>query len=257
MKGTSVIRSPLRRVVALCLALATSLLAGLALASPANATAYRYWSYWQGASGEWVAAQTGPGDYVLVDQDVQGWRYAISSESVTVAPDNTPGFASLCPDLASGNAPAGQVRIAVVIDSGYVADAPTGQTPPADVVTCVTVPEGSTGNQALAAAGSISQDKGMVCSINGYPTGSCGASVSDAEAATAAAAAAAESANPAAITSAVAADQATAEDPATAETTRASNALGFALGGLLLALLIGAAFAIPALRRRSRTDVGA
>ncbi len=221
-------------------ALLAGLLATLTLASPASATAYRYWSYWQGASGTWVAAQTGPGDYDVVDQDVQGWRFGITADSPGQAPDNTPDFAALCPDLASGSAPAGQLRVAVVIDAGFVADAPTGQTPPADSVSCVTVPEGSTGNQALAAAAEVSDQGGLVCAVNGYPTDECAAEVSDADAATAAAAAATEPANPAAVGA-----------PASAPATDSSSGPGAILWvGLaaVVALLVGV---LLASRRRS------
>lgn len=180
-------------------ALLAGLLGPLSLASPSSAASYRYWSYWQGASGTWVAAQTGPGDYDVVDKDVQGWRFGITADSPTQTPDNAPDFATLCPDLAAGSAPAGQVRVAVVVDAGFVADAPSGQTPPADAVSCVTVPEGSTGNQALAAAVKVTDQGGLVCALNGYPADECGAEVPDADASVAAAAAASESPNPAAV----------------------------------------------------------
>ena len=117
-------------------------------------------------------------------------------------PDNAPVFAALCPDLAAAGATSGQVRVAVVVDAGYAADAPTGQTPPGDVVSCVTVPEGSTGNQALAAAGAVTDDGGLICSINGYPEGECGNEVSDADAAAAATAAKDEQPNPAVVAAA-------------------------------------------------------
>jgi hypothetical protein len=233
------------RVAALALTLLTAILATLALAAPASAAAFRYWSYWQGASGEWVAAQTGPGDHTLVDRDVQGWRFTLTTDTPTQGPDNAPDFAALCPDLAAAAVPAGQVRVAVVIDSGYLADAPQGQTPPADVVSCVTVAEGSTGNQALAAAATTSDQGGLICSVNGYPEGECGAPVSDEDAAAAAAAAAAEQPNPATIA-------APGESTTEAGDSESRSTIGFVVGGVLLALLLGAAWAIPAARRRSR-----
>ena len=103
------------RAAAFLLMLVTATLATVALAAPAQATAYRYWSYWQGASGTWVAAQTGPGDYTLVDEDVQGWRFAITSDNPAAPPDNAPDFAALCPDLAAAGATEGDVRLAVVL----------------------------------------------------------------------------------------------------------------------------------------------
>jgi hypothetical protein len=235
------------RVAALALTLTIALLAAVALAAPASATAYRYWSYWQGADGTWVAAMTGPGDHTLVDRDVQGWRFAISTESVTQFPDNDPDFAALCPDLDAAEPAAGQLRAAVVIDSGFVADAPDGQDPPADTVACVTVPDGSTGNQALAAAATVADQQGLVCAINGYPDGECGAEVSDADAQVAAEAAQAEEPNPAVIT---------ADGSATTDGEQDSGSgTTLLFGGLALALLLAAAWGIPAMRRRARSDV--
>jgi hypothetical protein len=222
-------------------------LATVAMAAPAQAAAYRYWSYWQGATGTWVAAPTGPGDYTLVDSDVQGWRFAITTDMPNQPPDNSPVFADLCPDLDAAGATAGQVRVAVVIDAGFTADAPSGQTPPGDVVACVTVPEGSTGNQALAAAGAITDDNGLICSINGYPEGECGTEVPDADAAAAANAAQDEQPNPAAVAAGTTTDVTTTTSP------EGNSWASFALGALILALLIGAAFWIPRRRRAARS----
>lgn len=235
------------RVAALALSLITALVAGVALAAPASATAYRYWSYWQGAEGTWTGALTGPGEHVIVDRDVQGWRFAISTESVTRSPDNDPDFAALCPDLDAAAPAEGQLRAAVVIDSGFAADAPEGQSPPADVVACVSVPEGSTGNQALAAAATVADEGGLVCAINGYPEGECVAEVSDADAEAAAQAAAAEQPNPAVAAGGADVGVAGADEP--------SSTGALILGGIALALLLVAALAIPALRRRSGSTV--
>lgn len=227
--------------------LATLALAGLAVlaaAAPANAAAYRYWSYWQGGTGTWVAAQTGPADHALADRDVQGWRFALTTDMPNRPPDNAPDFAALCPDLAAGQAPAGQLRVAVVIDSGFAADAPEGQVPPADAVSCVTLPERSTGNQALAAAATVLDYQRLVCAVNGYPEGECGAEVSDADAAVAAEAAAAEQPNPAVVGAADAAG----------DSTDSGSPTGFILGAVVLVALLGAAYAIPAARRRRRTS---
>jgi hypothetical protein len=236
-----------RRAAALLATLLAAVLATVALAAPAQAAAYRYWSYWQGATGTWVAAPTGPGDYTLVDSDVQGWRFAITTDTPNQPPDNSPVFADLCPDLDAAGATAGQVRVAVVIDAGFTADAPSGQTPPGDVVACVTVPEGSTGNQALAAAGAITDDNGLICSINGYPEGECGTEVPDADAAAAANAAQDEQPNPAAVAAGTTTDVTTTTSP------EGNSWAGFALGALILALLIGAAFWIPRRRRAARS----
>ena len=237
--------SPSRRIAALLSTFVVAVVATLGLAAaPANATAYRFWSYWQGSSGEWVAASTGPAGYTVVDQDVQGWRFGIATTAPMTPPDNAPHFATLCPDLASGSTPSGLVRVAVVVDSGFVADAPQGETPPADTVSCVTVPTGSTGSQALAAAGSTAEQNGMVCAINGFPANECSAEVSDADASAAAQAAATESPNPAPV--------GTAADSGSDSASSGSNiALLTGVGVVVLvALLIG----IVMMNRRRSTD---
>lgn len=231
-----------RRAAALLAVLCAALLTSLA--TPAHAAAFRYWSYWQGATGTWVVAQTGPADHTVVDEDVQGWRFAISTEAVTQAPDNAPDFAALCPDLAASGAASGQVRVAVVIDSGFAADAPAGQTPPADVVSCVTVPEGSTGSQALAAAASVIDQDGLVCSINGFPTDECGAPVTDADAQAAASAAATEQPNPAVVSNG------TTDTPATSE-SGGTSPVAFIAGAAAVVVLLLVAWLIPARRRRA------
>ena len=240
------------RIAALLITLISATLAAVALAAPAHAAAYRYWSYWQGDSGTWVAAQTGPGDYAVVDGDVQGWRFSITTDMPAQAPDNDPDFAALCPDLDAAGATSGELRVAVVIDAGFVADAPDGETPPADVVSCVTVPEGSTGNQALAAAGAVNEDGGLVCAINGYPADECGAEVTDPDAAAAATAAEAEEPNPAVVAAATTTDEASAEAVTTTESS-SSSWVGFLLGAVVIGALIAAAFIIPK-RRRAKSE---
>lgn len=219
--------------------------AGLALglSVPAHATAYRYWSYWQGASGEWVMSDTGPAAHKIVDRDVQGWRFEISTESASATPDNSADFATLCPALAASAAPAdGSARVAVVVDSGFLADAPSDQKPPADQIACVTLAKGSTGNQALAAAGAVRTQSSMVCAINAYPATGCGDQVGDSAAAAAASAAATESPNPAVPAAAAAQQQPAKGSP-------------LALIVSLAAILAVALAALSVNRRRARAAV--
>ncbi len=224
-------------------ALVTTALVTVALAAPAQATAYRYWAYWLGSSGTWVAAQTGAGSHVLVDEDVQGWRFGITTQDPAQGPDNDPDFAALCPQLAQDGPVEGQVRVAVVIDSGFLAEAPDGETPPADEVACVTVPEGSTGNQSLAEAGSITDQGGLVCGINGYPSDECGAPVPDDVAVAAQEAASSEAPNPAVVTVSTAQRTAT-DDPA------GSSSAGLWVAVLAIIALVGSAGLVW--RRRAR-----
>ena len=59
--------SPSRRIAALLSTFVVAVVATLGLATaPANAVAYRFWSYWQGNTGQWVAASTGPDGYTVV-----------------------------------------------------------------------------------------------------------------------------------------------------------------------------------------------
>lgn len=235
------------RSAALVICFLTAILAAVALAAPAQGAAYRYWSYWQGESGTWVAAQTGAGDYTVVDQDVQGWRFGITSDAPAKTPDNDPQFATLCPQLAQDGATEGQVRVAVVIDSGFTADAPEGQTPPEDAVSCVTVPQGSTGNQALAAAGSITDSNGIVCAIDSYPADECGPEIPDAQAQAAAEAAESEEPNPAVI-AAGATDDTVGQTDASTDTS-SSTWVGLLIGAVVVIGLIAAAIIIPKRRR--------
>jgi hypothetical protein len=100
---------------------------------------------------------------------------------------------------------------------------------------------------ALAAAGAITEENGLICSINGYPEGECGSEVADADAAAAASAAQDEQPNPAVVAAGTTTD-------ATSTTSTAGNPwAGFALGALILALLIGAAYWIPKRRRAARS----
>lgn len=216
----------------------------LGLTAPAGATAYRYWSYWQGATGEWVTASTGPGDHQLVDQDVQGWRFGISTDAPSATPDNAASFATLCPELATTTAPNdGSVRVAVVVDAGSRAAAPSGDQPPADQITCTTLAKGATGNQALAAAGTVRAEASMVCAINSYPTQGCGDQVGDKAAAAAASAAATEAPNP-------------ATPATTASAQAASKGSPWALIASLAAVFSVALAAFTVNRQRTRVPAG-
>jgi hypothetical protein len=163
-------------------ALLAAIAAPLLLAGPAQAAdAYRYWTYWWGQDGQWEFASTGPADRAVTDGSVEGWLFQVSADAVPAAtPEPAPVFADLC-----GQEPAaapGQVRVAVVIDFGLPTDAAPGQEPPQEgTVACVEVPQGSTGEQALAAAAPVRAEGGLTCGIGGYPTTGCGDVVTEAE----------------------------------------------------------------------------
>ncbi|GJF28677.1 hypothetical protein KNE206_13770 [Kitasatospora sp. NE20-6] len=163
----------LRRTAA---ALLAAVLAALVTAAPAHAADYRYWSFWKGTGGTWAYQQQGPALYVPPDGSVDGWRFALSPDGGRDAarPTGTPGFAAAC-----GSTPArpGRKRVAVVLDPGTPADAPSGAgAPPAARTACAAVPSAATSAEVLAAvAPPLRYDSaGMLCAIAGYPRAGCG-----------------------------------------------------------------------------------
>lgn len=160
------------------LASSTAAIAAVLLAAPASPvaaeTAYRYWSYWLEQDGAWVFAQEGPATRLPDDGAVEGWRFAVSTQS---------GDASLTPAMPAGNAfdaacaatpaTADTKRIAVIVDFGTSADARDGDTPPATVSACAAVAPDATSIQALSSAFDLRIEDGLICGINGYPSQGC------------------------------------------------------------------------------------
>ena len=166
------------------------LVALLAAAGPAEASTYRYWTYWWGsnpgkATPGWTFAQVGPAGHRVGDTWVLGWRFATSTTTTGSAkPRQSPDFATLCPSLAEPVV--GQDRVALVVDYGTAADAPPGQTPPSTStvrVECLTLsasPQHQTGAQALAAAGvTVRSENGLICGLDGYPVDECAPVIPD------------------------------------------------------------------------------
>jgi hypothetical protein len=178
--------SSARRVTATALAVAVlgvpaTLSIAVALAPAAEASTYRYWSYWwgerPGKPAAWQYASQGPATHAVADTWVLGWRFATAPENGASAPRQSASFTALCPGL---DAPVeGSVRVALVVDYGSAADAPPGQTPPTSSsvrVECLTLPTSTrvTGSSVLAAAGvPVRSEGGLVCALDGYPKGEC------------------------------------------------------------------------------------
>jgi hypothetical protein len=165
------------RALLVTLTIAAALLLQVLTSTAAHASDYRYWTFWTGnPDGTWTFAQKGPADIKVTDNFVEGWRFTISPASGgSPQPRITAIYNQLCPSLT---VPAGKVGVAVVIDYGINSEAPTGETPPAGPVTkCVAIPSGSSAADALAAAGTVRANKGLVCGINGYPATECGVAV--------------------------------------------------------------------------------
>ncbi|MFG2030547.1 SCO2322 family protein [Streptomyces sp. NPDC048825] len=147
----------------------------------AHAAGYRYWSFWDRDGGTWVYATQGPSTARPSDGDVQGFRFSVSEDSRDAAkPRGAAEFATIC---AKTPARDGSKRVALVLDFGTNADAPSGETPPRARTACARVPEDATTADALAAvAKPLRYDTNtLLCAIAGYPRTECGDQVSAAE----------------------------------------------------------------------------
>lgn len=155
-------------------AVAASIVGGWG-AAPAEATSYRFWSYWTGGS-EWTFSNQGAARRP-VDGAVEGWRFAISAaSSSTVTPRHSPTFASLCRNTPAED---GTKRVGLVVDFGIAEDAPSGESPPAMLTRCAVVPEDANGYEVLLTAVQLRTDSGLICGMNGYPATECGVPVTD------------------------------------------------------------------------------
>ncbi|GHB34958.1 hypothetical protein GCM10010377_27630 [Streptomyces viridiviolaceus] len=155
-------------------------LAGLLLigsAGQAQATGYRYWSFWDRDGDRWTYATQGPSTARPSDGDVQGFRFAVSEDSDDAAqPRGAADFAAIC---AKTPARDGSKRVALVLDFGTAADAPSGETPPGPRTACARVsPDATTADALAAVAGPLRYDTdALLCAIAGYPESGCGEQV--------------------------------------------------------------------------------
>ncbi|MEU3097911.1 SCO2322 family protein [Streptomyces sp. NPDC006967] len=164
----------IRRVTVLLLAALLPLLAGV---GQAQAAGYRYWSFWEQDGTAWTYATQGPSLARPADGDVHGFRFSVSENSGDAAkPRGTADFDTICAQTPARD---GTKRVALVIDFGTPADAPSGETPPAGRTVCAQVPEKATTAEALAAvAKPLRYDaNALLCAISGYPERGCGEQV--------------------------------------------------------------------------------
>ncbi|MGW1776778.1 SCO2322 family protein [Streptomyces sp. NPDC002104] len=168
----------LTRVMTLAVAVAMTVLA----ASPALASTYRYWSFWDGAGGTWAYATQGPSSARPADGSVQGFHFVVSKDAADQAapPRTAPDFAAIC----SATAPVtGKKRIALVVDFGTPAEAQAGETPPQDAprTACAQVGPDATTAEALAEVAKPLRynSAALLCAISGYPKQGCGEPVAD------------------------------------------------------------------------------
>ncbi|MFI6640024.1 SCO2322 family protein [Streptomyces sp. NPDC050504] len=151
----------------------------LGTAGAAQAAGYRYWSFWEGGSGRWAYATQGPATARPDDGAVIGFRFSVSEDSGDSAkPRQAADFDAVC---AGTGAEDGKKRIAVVVDPGTPADAPSGETPPERRAGCAVVGGDATGADALAAVAKPLRynSQALLCAISGYPKSGCGEQVSD------------------------------------------------------------------------------
>jgi hypothetical protein len=164
-----------RRTTAPALALALALLLlVLGGAGQARAVGYRYWSFWDLTGGKWTYATQGPSTARPSDGEVQGLRFAVSEDSQhAVQPRGEREFAAIC---AKTPAQRGKKRVALVIDPGTAADAPSGERPPSPRTACARVsPDASTAEALAMVAKPLRYDtNALLCAIAGYPRTGCG-----------------------------------------------------------------------------------
>ncbi|MFF5482857.1 SCO2322 family protein [Streptomyces sp. NPDC012935] len=161
----------IRRALTLLL-VALVLVTGAAQA--AQAAGYRYWSFWDRDGAKWTYATQGPSTARPSDGDVQGFRFAVSEDSKDAAqPSGAAEFEVIC---ARTPAQDGKKRVALVIDFGTAADAPSGETPPARRTVCARVAPDATTAEALATVAKPLRyaTDALLCAIGGYPEKGCG-----------------------------------------------------------------------------------
>ncbi|MEU3251731.1 SCO2322 family protein [Streptomyces sp. NPDC006997] len=172
--------TPRRRAAALSALVLAALLTALAGAVPAQAAGYRYWSFWEREDGRWTYATQGPSQVRPSDGAVHGFRFAVSEDSADAdRPRGGADFTAIC-----GTTPerGDRKRIALVLDFGTRADAPSGEAPPARRAVCASVPTDASTAEALAAvAKPLRYDtNALLCAIAGYPRRGCGEQISTA-----------------------------------------------------------------------------
>lgn len=164
-------------------ALALVTVVGVLVSAPAQAAAYRYWTYWQAPADatSWSFATQGPGTSVPADGAVEGWSFGITTESADPddAPAATPDFAAVCGGTA---VQPDAKRVALVIDFGPAAVAPDGDAPPASRSTCVVAATDATGYEILRSVVEVRTESGLICGVDGYPRAECAPVLDDTEA---------------------------------------------------------------------------
>jgi hypothetical protein len=236
------------------LALLVAVFLGALTVMPAQAAAYRFWGFYQLENGAWVFAQKGPDQTVPADGSVDGWRYAVGDESSSRFPRAVLTFDQVCGSTAPQ---AGSKRVAVVVDFGRSADSENGATPPEPKAVCAVVPEKGTSTDVLKAAGDLRVEKGLICSVAGYPATGCGGEVKQVSAEAKAADTTVTIAAPGATTSATSAAAPTTAPADAATQPTSSSSGGSRAAYVIVGLALVALLAYLAYRARSRSGTDA
>lgn len=166
-----------RRTLVTALAVAAAVVVpSMVLPAASQAAAYRYWSYWLGASAGWSFASVGPAFRSPADGTLEGWRFSVSGVEGNHAPSFAADFDAVCGDTAPEE---DRKRVAVVVDPGVAADAPEGEQPPGAWAMCVVAEPRATGYDVLRAAATVRAERGLICGIGGYPARGCADVIAD------------------------------------------------------------------------------
>jgi hypothetical protein len=169
----------LARLTTVVLTALAGLAGVVALSAPAQAeSGYKFWGYYHLTGGEWVASTKGAEGYTPDDGDVEGFRYATTTQSDFNRPPRAlPSFADICAGTEAAN---GEKRVGLVLDYGTTQDAPEGDTPPQAEAACAVVPDDANTQQALESVKPLRVEKGLICAIDGYPSAGCAEQVKNA-----------------------------------------------------------------------------
>lgn len=246
-------RGPWRLALALLLAAAF----GALTVAPAQAVAYRYWSFYQQADAKWVFAQKGSDQTTPKDGSVEGWRFAVGDASSSRLPRATPTFAQICAATPAQN---DKKRVGLVIDFGRSADSADGATPPDPKAVCAVVDTAATSTDVLRAAGDLRMEKGLICAVAGYPASGCGAEVKEVSADAKAPDTAVTLTLPTASAPASSTPGATSSDtgaPAVATTTTTGSSTGTTIAYVVAAIALIALIAFLVMRSRAARKTSA
>lgn len=162
------------RVLRVIAAMALASVPVVSFAAPTETVQFRYWSFWVAEGGDWTLAQMAPEERQLSDMAVDGWHFGVWGDDGGQPPRSLPNFASLCPTLAAATPSPKVTRVAVVLDPGVGADAPTGEVPGAIRTACLSLPGKVFSSSALkAAAKDVRIENSQLCAIDGYPRTEC------------------------------------------------------------------------------------